>query len=82
MAKNTEKVTIKIEGEEWSKALDKAFKKRVKEVHVDGFRKGSVPKDIYIKKFGIESLFYEAMNLVADMELNSIQTPWVQTSST
>ncbi len=66
MAKNTEKVTIKIEGEEWSKALDKAFKKRAKEVQVDGFRKGNVPKDIYLKKFGIESLYMEAMNIVAD----------------
>ena len=59
MAKNTEKVTIKIEGEEWSKALDKAFKKRVKEVQVDGFRKGNVPKDIYLEKFGIESSIYD-----------------------
>ena len=66
MAKNTEKITIKIEGEEWAKALDKAFKKRVKEVEVDGFRKGNVPKDVYLKKYGMESLFYEAMNLVAD----------------
>ena len=56
MAKNIKKITIKIEGEEWQKALDKAFKKHVKEVKVDGFRKGSVPKDIYLEKFGIESL--------------------------
>ena len=31
-----------------------------KDVRIDGFRKGNVPKDIYIKKFGIESLFMDA----------------------
>ena len=62
MAKNIEKITIKVEGEEWQKALDKAFKKRVKEVKVDGFRKGSVPKNIYLEKFGIESLYMDAVD--------------------
>lgn len=62
MAKNIEKVTIKIEGEEWQKALDKAFKKHVKEVKVDGFRKGAVPKNIYLEKFGIESLYMDAVD--------------------
>ncbi len=62
MAKNEEKITIKIEGEEWQKALDKAFKKKVKEVKVDGFRKGSVPKNIYLEKFGLESLYMEAVD--------------------
>ena len=62
MAKNIEKITIKIEGEEWQKALDKAFKKRVKEVKVDGFRKGAVPKNIYLEKFGIESLYMDAVD--------------------
>ena len=62
MAKNDEKITIKIEGEEWQKALDKAFKKKAKEVKVDGFRKGAVPKDIYLEKFGIESLYMDAVD--------------------
>ena len=62
MAKNIEKITIKVEGEEWQKALDKAFKKHVKEVKVDGFRKGSVPKNIYLEKFGIESLYMDAVD--------------------
>ena len=62
MAKNIEKITIKVEGEEWQKALDKSFKKHVKEVKVDGFRKGSVPKNIYLEKFGIESLYMDAVD--------------------
>jgi len=60
--KNTEKITIKIEGKEWEEALEKSFKKNVKEKKVDGFRKGTVPKDIYLQKFGIESLFMDAVD--------------------
>ena len=48
MAKNTEKITIEIKGEAWEKALDKSFKKNVKKANIDGFRKGNVPKDIYL----------------------------------
>ena len=57
MKKNVHEITIKIEGKEWEEILDKAFKKKNKEVKVDGFRKGCAPKDVYIKKFGIESLY-------------------------
>ena len=62
MAKNTEKITIKVEGEKWEKALDKSFKKNVKKRPVDGFRKGMVPKEMYIQKFGIESLYQDAVD--------------------
>ncbi len=60
--KNVHEVTVKIEGKKWEEALEKSFKKNVKEVKVDGFRKGSVPKNVYIKKYGIESLFMDAVN--------------------
>ena len=41
---------------------DDAFKKKVKETKVDGFRKGACPKDIFIKRFGIESLYMDAVD--------------------
>ena len=53
-------VIIKIEGEDWKKALDKAFKKLNKEAKIDGFRPGKAPKDVYIKKYGMTSLYMEA----------------------
>lgn len=62
--KNVHDVVIKIEGEEWKSALDKAFNEKKKDTKVDGFRKGKVPKEIYIKKFGIESLFLPAADIV------------------
>lgn len=62
--KNIHEITIKIDGDAWKEALDKAFNDKKKDAKVDGFRKGKVPKDIYIKKFGIESLFIPAADLV------------------
>ena len=62
--KNVHEVVIKIEGEEWEKAMDSAFKKRQKDAKVDGFRKGKVPRDIYEKHFGKESLFIDAADQV------------------
>ena len=54
---------FEIKGEEWSKLLDEAFKKEVKDIKVDGFRKGNVPKDVYLKKFGVASLYRSAVDL-------------------
>ncbi len=63
---NTHEIVIKIEGKEWTDALDKAFQERVKTVQVDGFRKGKVPRDIFEKKFGKESLYFPASDYVVE----------------
>lgn len=55
--------TIELKGKEWTKCLNEAFNKKKKDVKVDGFRKGSVTKEIYIKKFGIESLYMDAVDI-------------------
>ncbi len=62
--KNVHDVVIKIEGEDWTKALDKAFAKKQKTAKVDGFRTGKVPRDIYEKHYGKESLFLDAADVV------------------
>ena len=61
---NNNEVIVKIDGDVWTKALDKAFKKKVKEVTIPGFRKGKAPRDVYEKKYGKESLYLEASDLV------------------
>ena len=45
---------VVIEGKDWENILDEAFKKTVKTVNLDGFRKGNIPKEIFIK---LSSLF-------------------------
>lgn len=62
--KNVHEIEIKIEGEEWTKALDESFKKAQKNVKVNGFRKGKVPRNIFEKNFGIEALYEDAINVV------------------
>ena len=62
--KNIHEVVIKIDGEAWQKALDGAFRKKQKTAKVDGFRKGKVPREIYEKHFGKESLFIDAADSV------------------
>ena len=58
---------IKIDGDKWEKANDEAFKKAVKNVTIDGFRKGKCPKDVFLKKYGKESLYIDAAeSLVGD----------------
>ncbi len=64
--KNKKEIEITIEGETWTKALDKAYKHKNKDVEIEGFRKGMAPKDIYLKKFGIESLYMDAVDSVLD----------------
>lgn len=66
MKKNVIVKEIKIEGKEWEKCLDAAFKKKNKDVKIDGFRKGATPKDIFIKKLGIESLYMDAIDGAVD----------------
>ena len=58
--KNKHEVSVKIDGDAWKKALDRVFNKKQKTVSVDGFRKGKVPRNVYEKKFGTESLYLDA----------------------
>lgn len=61
---NVHEVEIKIEGDSWTKASDKAFAKKQKKAKVDGFRTGKVPRDIYEKHYGKDYLFDAASEVV------------------
>ena len=63
-SKNVHEITIKIEVEEWKIELDKAFNDKKRDTVVDGFRKGKVPRDVYEKHYGKESLFIPAADYV------------------
>lgn len=56
------KVTVnyKVEKDEFSKAVDKAFEKLNKKVKIDGFREGKAPRNIFEKKYGKGNLIMEA----------------------
>ncbi len=62
----TKEIEIKVEGKQWEEAKDKAYKKASSKVTIDGFRKGKAPKDVFLKKYGEESLWADAADEVID----------------
>lgn len=64
--KNYHNIEIKVEGKEWTDAVDKAYKKKAKDVEVDGFRKGKCPRNIYDKKYGKDYLLDAADLAIQD----------------
>src|SRR6478735_2715469 len=57
-------LTVEVEAAEFDKALDKAFTKVVKQVNVPGFRKGKMPRPLFEKRFGVESLYQDALDIL------------------
>lgn len=55
-------ITVELKGKDWTDVLDHVYEHKKKDINVDGFRKGQVPKEVYIKKFGIESLYMDAID--------------------
>ncbi len=80
--KNIHEVVSKIEGDVWKKACDKAFKNKVKNAKIDGFRKGKVPRDVYEKHYGKDYFITAAEEVVnlafADALKSSELEPVVQ----
>src|SRR5699024_2033717 len=57
-------LTITVSADEFDQALDQAFTKVVKDVNLPGFRKGKVPRKIFEQRFGVESLYQDAIDIV------------------
>lgn len=57
-------LTVTVEAAEFDSALDQAFKKVSKEVSVPGFRRGKIPRQMFEKRFGVESLYQDALDIV------------------
>ncbi|MDW4527575.1 trigger factor [Rossellomorea marisflavi] len=57
-------LTIEVEAAKVNEGLDAAFKKVVKQVNVPGFRKGKMPRGMFEKRFGVESLYQDALDII------------------
>ncbi|RIO14979.1 trigger factor [Mammaliicoccus sciuri] len=77
-------LTVTVPKEEVDKGLDKAFKKVVKQINVPGFRKGKMPRQLFEQRFGVESLYQDALdfilpeaygNAVEEAEINPVDRP-------
>ncbi|BBI32505.1 trigger factor [Cohnella abietis] len=62
--KNVGVLEVEVDAEQVAVALDKAFRKVVQKVNVPGFRKGKVPRGIFEARFGIESLYQDAIDIL------------------
>ncbi|WP_342387129.1 trigger factor [Salinicoccus bachuensis] len=79
-------LTVTVPAKEVDGALDEAFKKVSKEVSIPGFRKGKVPRQMFEKRFGVESLYQDALDIllpkayteaVNEAEINPVDQPEV-----
>ncbi|KXG11509.1 trigger factor [Anoxybacillus rupiensis] len=57
-------LTIEVDAEKVNEGLDAAFKKVVKNVSIPGFRKGKVPRSLFEKRFGVEALYQDALDIL------------------
>ena len=71
---NKVELTITVSAEEFAKGLDTAFEKVRKDVSVEGFRKGKIPRNMFEKKFGVEVLYEDALNAVFPVAYNDALT--------
>ncbi|WP_018752325.1 trigger factor [Paenibacillus sanguinis] len=62
--KNLGVLEVEVDAERVSAALDKAFQKVVKKAIVPGFRKGKVPRSIFEARYGVESLYQDAIDIL------------------
>ncbi len=64
ISNNTAKYTFVVTPDEFEHGLEHAYDHIKPDVEIDGFRKGHVSQKQYEKKFGVESLYEEALNHV------------------
>jgi trigger factor len=62
--KNTVLLEIEVDAEQFSSAVEKAYRKMVKNVNIPGFRKGKTPRPILERYVGKEVLYEEAMDVL------------------
>ena len=61
---NTGTLTVEVSVAEVNAGIDKAFKKVVKDVAAPGFRKGKMPRPMFEKMYGVESLYNDALDFI------------------
>lgn len=72
-------LTIELDAEKLNEGLDLAFKKVVKQVNIPGFRKGRIPRGMFEQRFGVESLYQDAIDiLLPEAYANAIEETGIE----
>ena len=61
---NKVELKVEIEAERVNEALEQAYKKVVKDIDIDGFRKGKVPRRVLEARYGKEILHKDALDIL------------------
>ena len=57
---------VEVDTEVWKKAQEKALDALIKDVEIEGFRKGQAPKKLAAQRVGEQAVLMDAINLVAN----------------
>ncbi len=67
------KFTFDVTPHEFDHGLDHAYDHIKQDIEIKGFRKGHAPRSMYEKKYGVESLYEDALNHVLSHKYHEIQ---------
>ena len=73
ISSNRVRYTFDVTPHEFEHGLEHAFDHVQKDIEIKGFRKGHVPRNVYEAKFGVESLYEDAMNHVLHHKYHDAQ---------
>lgn len=62
--RNHHELEITVGEEEFSPAVDRAFRKNIGRINVPGFRRGKAPKSVVYKMYGEEMFYEDAVNML------------------
>ncbi|HLV10414.1 MAG TPA: trigger factor, partial [Halanaerobiales bacterium] len=76
---NKVELRVEIEKEKVNDALEKAYRKVVKDIEIPGFRKGKVPRRVLEARFGKEVLHQDAFDILApEAYSNAVKTAEIE----
>ena len=58
---NSYELVVEVDGETFEKAINAVYKKQVKNINIQGFRKGKAPRSIIERMYGSEVFYEDAM---------------------
>lgn len=62
LSKSKLEIAISVSKEEWAEDVKKSYEKNKHKYSLEGFRKGKVPMNVMVKRYGIEYFYEEALD--------------------
>ena len=87
LEKNKVTITVEVGKDEFAAAIEKAYKKQVKQMKIPGFRPGHAPRKVIEGMYGVEVFYDEAMNIafpaayeaaLTEAKLDPVEHPQVE----